>query len=143
MSSSRGLDYVLDYIAIRDLCARYNRFADAGDGPGWASLFTEDGVFEMVGGASIEGRRALAAQCAAYPLVVHTTTDPLIEIDGDEARQSSRMIAHRRAPDGSHVELMSTGMVYDDLVRTAEGWRIRRRRSDMHLRMSKLVDLAK
>jgi uncharacterized protein (TIGR02246 family) len=143
MGSNRDLKYVLDYLAIRDLCARYNRYADAGDGEGWASVFTEDGVFEMVGVGSIRGRQALAAQCAAYPLVVHTTTDPLVEVNGDEAQQSSRMIAHRRAADGSAVVLLSTGMVYDDLVRTADGWRIKKRRSDMHLNMSKLSEIAK
>ena len=75
--------------------------------------------------------------------VSSVSTDPLVEVNGDEAQQSSRMIAHRRAADGSAVVLLSTGMVYDDLVRTADGWRIKKRRSDMHLNMSKLSEIAK
>jgi uncharacterized protein (TIGR02246 family) len=120
------------FLAIRQLSARYNRYADAADGEAFASLFTPDGVFEIRGNQYV-GRREIAEVCARTTGVVHITTDPLIDIDGDRARQTSRVIAVRAAPDKSEVYFVSTGMYTDELVRTAAGWRFVRRRGELDL----------
>jgi hypothetical protein len=36
---------VVDFTAIQNLLGRYQHLVDEGDSEGWASLFTEDGVF--------------------------------------------------------------------------------------------------
>lgn len=48
-----------DYIAICDLLGRYNWAVDEGDGDGWASLFTNDGVFAGTRPQETVGREAL------------------------------------------------------------------------------------
>ena len=39
------LQNLLDYVAIRQLNAKYNRYADLADGTSYANLFTEDAEF--------------------------------------------------------------------------------------------------
>jgi hypothetical protein len=131
----RDLQYVLDYIEIRDLAARYNRFADLADGENYAALFTLDGEFEIVGNRTYRGRDEIASACNATQVTVHITCDPLIEIDGDRATQRSRLLAFFLATDGSANEFVSTGWYVDELVRTPDGWRFRRRRAQTDLRL--------
>jgi uncharacterized protein (TIGR02246 family) len=123
---------VAAFLAIRQLSAQYNRYADAADGEAFANLFTPDGVFEIRGNRYV-GSREIADVCSRTTGVVHITTDPLIAIDGDRARQTSRVIAVRAAPDKSEVFFVSTGMYTDELIRTAEGWRFLRRRGELDL----------
>jgi ketosteroid isomerase-like protein len=127
----KSLSYLSDYVAIRELSGRYVRFADEGDGEGYASLYTEDGEFVAIGGRLLKGRAAIAAYVSTVKNVIHTTTDPLVEINGDTARQTSRLVAFYRKPDGTGVRFSTTGWYTDELVRTSEGWKIRSRRVDL------------
>ena len=79
-------------LAILNLEGEYARTWDIGDAEGWASLFTEDGVFEMaaVGKRPLqryEGRSALANFCrtinASYQ-GLHLMHVPSLSIDGTE-----------------------------------------------------------
>ena len=128
-----ALQQISDYLEIRDLAARYNRYADLADGPNYSMLYTEDGEFEIVGLGVFRGRKEIAAACEATKVTVHVTTDPLIEFDGDTARQRSRAILFYRAPDRSKNEFVVTGWYIDELKRTPEGWRFHRRRAEMDL----------
>ena len=127
------LQTISDYLSIRDLCARYNRYADLGDGENYALLFTEDAEFTIAGNRTYRGRREIAEACNATNVTVHITTDPLIEFHGDAARQRSRMISCYRAQDGSRNEFVATGWYVDELKRTPEGWRFHRRRAELDL----------
>ena len=46
------LQYLSDYVAIRQLNAKYNRYADLADGTSYSNLFTEDAEFHIVGEAT-------------------------------------------------------------------------------------------
>jgi ketosteroid isomerase-like protein len=125
---TRDLQYVLDYIAIRDLSAEYNRCADTADGERHAQLYTEDGEFEIAGDRVYRGREQLAAITNATTILAHTTTDPVIVLDGDTARQTSRLILTSKPQDGGANEFIATGRYIDELKRTPDGWRFHRRR---------------
>ena len=56
------------HLALLNLEGEYARTWDTGDAAGWAALFTDDGVFEMVGvgdlpGLRVEGSEQLAGFC--------------------------------------------------------------------------------
>jgi uncharacterized protein (TIGR02246 family) len=131
---------ISDYIEIATLSARYNFFADSGDGESYASLFTEDGAFDVVGNRTYRGRAELAA-CAATAAnkTVHVTANPIVEVDGDEATQRCRLISCMRNADGSRNEFVNTGYYVDRLRRTSEGWRFVTRRAEVDLNAHELL----
>jgi hypothetical protein len=132
------LKYVSDYLEIRTLSARYNRFADAGDGESYAKLYTEDGEFHP-GDRICRGRKEIGAAAGANKNTIHITTDPIIEINGDEARQTSRNLNFYRALDGSENYFVATGMYIDVLVRTSEGWRFKIRKVELDLNLKDVL----
>jgi hypothetical protein len=81
-------------LAIMDLEARYARTWDAGDGEGWAALYTENGTFDMapVGQQQrrvISGTRELAEFCReidAFYKGLHYMHLPAIQISTGAAR---------------------------------------------------------
>lgn len=125
--------WLVDWTRIRELTARYNRCFDDGDVEGFAATFTEDGVMEVIGGFVVEGRQGLQEMCRRTPYgVVHVTVDPTIDIDDDTAVQDvTVMVLQRPKPDAApaerHTTLERSGRYHDELVRTAEGWRFKRR----------------
>lgn len=127
------LQTLTDITEIRQLNARYNRLADEGDGPAYASSFTEDAEFHIVGNRVYRGREEIASAAAATQVTVHVTTEPEIAIDGDSAQQRVRMLSIVRAPDGSRNEFVASGWYIDTLKRTSEGWRYHRRRVELDL----------
>ena len=129
----RDLQWLLDWTAIRELTARYNRCFDDGDTDGFATTFTEDGAMEVAGGFVVEGRAGLAEMCRSTPYgVVHVTVDATIDIDGDCATQDvTVLVLARPAPDAvadaRNTRIERSGRYHDDVVRTADGWRFARR----------------
>lgn len=125
---SDALERVLDHLAIRELTARYNRAFDDVDSEAWADTFTADGVMEYSGGEPIVGRDALVAlsQGTGYGYV-HITTDPIIDVDGDRATQECTVIVASRSKDRGPVAVSTTGRYSDELVRTPDGWRFKKR----------------
>ncbi len=126
-----------DYIAIRELTARYNRAFDDGDAEAFARNFTEDGVMEVPGLMEVKGREGLEQMCRSTPYgVVHVTTDSIIDIDGDRAVQDvTVMVLQRPKPGSAAAERQSTlqqsGRYRDELVRTPDGWRFARRTANL------------
>lgn len=121
-------DALVDHFAIRELTARYNRAADDGDGAGFAATFTSGGLLEMGGTVMCTGTDELVAFAGKPRGTVHVTSDPLIEVRGDEATQHCTLVLFRRARDGQSVRLENTGRYEDSLERTPDGWRFSRRR---------------
>lgn len=80
-------------LAIMDLEAEYARSWDAGDGDGWAALFTSDGVFDLapVGAQArqiITGSAKLSAFCRDIDAIykgLHFMHLPRIQLTGDRA----------------------------------------------------------
>jgi uncharacterized protein (TIGR02246 family) len=125
---SDAVERVLDHLAIRELTARYNRAFDDVDSEAWADTFTADGVMDYGGSAPIAGRNALVkmSQATGYGFV-HITTDPIIEVDGDRATQRCTVIIANRSKARDRVAIAMTGRYEDELVRTPDGWRFKRR----------------
>lgn len=120
-----------DRIAIRELTARYNHGFDDVETDAFVETFTEDGVFELDRGGKItagHGRLADMSRVVGHG-PVHMTTDPIIEIDGDTATQICSLALGGRTQErepGSATYLTS-GRYYDELVRTEDGWRFKKR----------------
>lgn len=127
------LQYLSDYVAIRQLNATYNRYADLADGKSYSSLFTEDAEFNIVGEGIYVGREQIAARCNATTTAVHVTTEPELDINGDIAQQRVRMLTVLQDGNGARNEFVASGWYIDELKRTEEGWRYHRRRVELDL----------
>jgi uncharacterized protein (TIGR02246 family) len=120
-----------DWIAIRELSARYNRAFDEADQEAFGALFVNDGVLIFRGTPS--GDREAVGRDAIRALAVrprhahfHITTDAVIEIEGDQATQVCALFLTSRAFEDGQLTL-TMGRYFDTLTRTAEGWRFTRR----------------
>ena len=113
LAGKRGRVVVTNTVPVSEnslrLSARYNRLADLGDGESYSKLFTEDAEFEIVGNRVYRGRKEIASAASATKVTVHITMDPVIELNGDEATQRSRLITCYRALDISRNEFVATG----------------------------------
>ena len=128
-----SLQYLSDYVAIRQLNAAYNRYADLADGKSYSNLFTEDVEFNIVGEGIYVGREQIAARCNATTTAVHVTTEPELDINGDIAQQRVRMLTVLQDGNGARNEFVASGWYIDELKRTEEGWRYHRRRVELDL----------
>ena len=119
---------VADKLAIRELSARYNFAIDEGRVDEWVATFTEGGTFESSLLGTHTGQAALREFGKGYSAAFngrHCTTDHVVDVDGDRARQRCYLVLVNNEG-GSRV---STTAVYeDDLERTPEGWRFVHRR---------------
>lgn len=117
-----------DLLAIQQLYARYNHAIDFGDAEAWAECFTPDGVFASSARRETVGREALRAFAEAFSRQMkgrHWTNNLVVEGDGDEASGRCYLALYVLGEGGAR--LMTTGVYHDELVRTAQGWRFRRR----------------
>jgi len=137
------LQYLLDYVAIRQLNAHYNRYADLADGASYSNLFTEDAKFTIVGEGIYIGREQIAARCNATTTAVHITTEPEIELCGDTAQQRVRMLTVLQDGKGTRNEFVASGWYIDELKRTEGVWRYHRRRVELDLDINAVVDKVK
>ncbi|WP_162854587.1 nuclear transport factor 2 family protein [Sphingobium estronivorans] len=136
----KRLSYIEDRLALNDIEAEYARRYDAGDCDGWASLFDEDGVFEIVGvgtrtGQNIRGRKALLEFCSknahAQP-GLHYFQPPSITVDLNEAVAEIRT-QWVTAQGGSdrHIHNHTFSVVRVSYRRAADGWRILHRQTKL------------
>jgi 3-phenylpropionate/cinnamic acid dioxygenase small subunit len=117
-----------DREAIRELTARYNLAADSRDLDNYGNCFTEDGAFEMVGLARLEGQESLKAMIGALDFpTLHVTADAVIDVDGDTATQRCAFMLFARKPETNDMVVLTTARYADRLVKTAQGWRFTER----------------
>ncbi|MYX31071.1 nuclear transport factor 2 family protein [Streptomyces sp. SID8381] len=125
----RQLRTLTDRAEITDLMDRYLRSLDDGVfDDEWARAFhTEDVTAEMPVGA-VRGREALLRRVrqamALFDRTVHFGTDITVEIDGDRATARGAQLSTHVLADGTDGVFVSAGHVDNELVRTADGWRI-------------------
>ena len=64
-----------------------------------------------------------------WPINLHLITNVMVDVDGDHARSRCYFQAPmgRRRADGSQEVITNAGHYLDELVRTADGWRIQQR----------------
>lgn len=132
------VQFLSDYVEIRQLNALYNRHADGGDGERYASLYTHDGEFHISGDKTYRGRTEIAAIAAATTVTIHVTTEPEISVEGDMARQRVRMLTCVSRP--GRNDFVATGWYLDELHRTPDGWRYRRRRVELDLPVGEVFE---
>jgi hypothetical protein len=123
-----------DIEEIKKLKARYCEACDGGWGERAShdcekivALFAEDGVWEGGVYGRREGRDAIREfyqHNPEVPFAFHLLTNPIIEVDGDQAAGRWHLLISLTSADQNAVLI---GGVFDDqYVRTAEGWRIKR-----------------
>ena len=116
-----------DRLAIHELLALHGHLVDEGALDRLRELFTDDVTYDLtpLGGTTLSGIDAIAASAKELGdrnPVAHLVTNVVVTEHDGEVTTRSKFIGVRR--DGS----VGSG-VYDDLLRrTAEGWRIARRR---------------
>lgn len=120
-------------LAVEAVLLDYCELVDTLDYQGIANLFSEDCEFDLGFGRVNRGREGIFNQMSTrmpieYTHTSHHLSNIRIRFEGRErAHASSYVFAwHRQASDGKERKLF--GRYYDDLVKTAEGWKIRRRR---------------
>jgi 3-phenylpropionate/cinnamic acid dioxygenase small subunit len=112
-------------IELHELAARYGDLIDGRDWPGLAAIFTDDAEFDLTnsGGPLLTGLQCIQEYMDGtdqHPLA-HLIVNIYVTENPDGVKLHSRVIGvllDRRVGSGSYV---------DDVVRTASGWRIRRR----------------
>jgi hypothetical protein len=123
-----------DRIEIDDLLIRYTRAIDDKD---WALLdtvFVPDADIDYTTSGGIAGkypevRAWLDKALAAFPITIHAITNSTIELDGDRAKGRTLVNNPMVIPGegGQQTHFTVWAWYIDELVRTAEGWRIAKR----------------
>ncbi len=123
----------LDHLEIRQLVARYAYAVDSGADNGYlyAALFAPDGAFADRAGRETSGREALAALArrntrgvqSAFHFIVNHVIEPTV--DGASGRE---YLLQLRIGEGDRPNDVFGGGRYEDVyVKTADGWRFKRR----------------
>jgi ketosteroid isomerase-like protein len=134
-----------DKLAIRELLERYMRYNDDGAVDRVIGVFAEDGIYQVSGnvlrghgeireflgrsGAFTDGRPLWTEPGELYkqPRSVHVMSNPIIEVDGDEATAESDFVVVNRGADG-HAYISLVGRYRDRLRRQGDGrWLISKR----------------
>ena len=124
----------LDYAEIQQLYSRYAFGHDttADDGGMYARTFTEDGVFDFTNPTSdewvpVEGHEQLKMFAkgfgAGLDAPYHHAMNILIEPTAEGVMGAAYVITVGKAEDGIRVK----GTFHDELVRTPDGWRFKKR----------------
>jgi uncharacterized protein (TIGR02246 family) len=132
-SSNPSTLTALDYLEIQQLVTRYAYALDSGadNGQLYAGLFAPDGEFVQRSGEAVSGRDALAALAVRNqkgPLAVsHFIMNHVIEAGPGGAIGKQYLAQLKIGEDGQPSEVSGGGRYDDVYVKTAEGWRFKRR----------------
>lgn len=134
-----------DRLEIYNLIASHPPSADTGADYFTRAVYTADGVIDLGGGKGAEGNEAVAAmvktpghQAAIAGGLAHFCGLPRIEIDGDSATVTSYLQILTPHPTAEPHEVPNHGVTKGfrihrvganrwELVRTDQGWKIKRR----------------
>ena len=126
---------LLDRLEIDDLLTRYATGVDRQDWDLWQSCFTPDAVIDYtafggIRGGVMEVRAWLEKTLRMFAMSQHMILNREIEFDGDTAASRAGFfnpMALRQGDGGDRLLFFEGGYYLDQLVRTAEGWKIRER----------------
>lgn len=122
-----------DYLEIRQLVARYAYAVDTGadDGAVYASLFAPGGAFVDRAGGETTGADALAAlarrNARGAQSAFHFIVNHVIEPSPDGAIGRQYLLQLSIGQQGRANEVFGGGRYEDVYVKTADGWRFKRR----------------
>jgi 3-phenylpropionate/cinnamic acid dioxygenase small subunit len=131
--ASLDLAAVAERLEIDDLLTRYATAVDTKDWDLYDTCFTEDAFIDYTSAGGIKGglvevRDWLAKTLPIFCMTQHVVCNRVIQIDGDVATARSVFYNPMAFPDGDTQKLFFEGGYYnDELVKTAEGWRIKQR----------------
>jgi len=112
-----------DYAEISNLVARYCLLLDLDDVDQWLELFVPDATYQVYG-RTFEGHDGLRRMMSGAPGGLHLGGPPVVNrIEGDQARTQQNLLFIERTSGE-----MRKAVYEDELVRTADGWRIASRR---------------
>jgi SnoaL-like domain len=123
----------LDYAEIQQLYARYNYGSDtaARDGYMYADTFTPDGEVLILPDTTIRGREELAKfirRSDKGPTTIHHfTSNLLIEPSDHGARGAVYLLLANIGQDQEPSAVVGGGVYYDQLTKTSDGWRFKKR----------------
>jgi hypothetical protein len=117
---SRDPQRIADLVEIHALCARYMAFAAEFVLDRWLEVFTPDVEYSAFGAAYTLER--FPALLAAAPRGQFIGNMPVVEFDGDRATGVQHYVFIDQ-----RTHAMRLAWYRDEYVRTADGWRIRRR----------------
>ena len=126
------LNALEDRAQIANLIAAYGPLADTGEGEALAQLWVEDGEYDIGGFGLIKGHAALAAMMDS-PVhrglmeqgCAHILSPHRIELSGDSAIAVGYSTVMRRTGETYEAWRVSANRWW--LVRTTDGWRVKRR----------------
>ena len=114
-----------DFVEIQQLYAKYNWTLDAGDAEGYALTFTADGVFNNNVGhdAIVKFAETFHAGLGAH--VRHWNTNLMILPTAEGAHGQVYLVLVDFA--NKPATIATSASYSDDLVKTAQGWRFKKR----------------
>ena len=130
-----ALQTLLDRQAISDTVIRYATGIDMRDWEAYRSCFTDEVEIDFTswGGGEPQTMRGddwaagVRAGLSGFQATQHISTNHVITLDGDEATCVSYMQAQHYLPNAEGDNALTLGGYYTNtLVRTDDGWRIRR-----------------
>lgn len=118
---------------LRTLVERYASVVDSRDFDRFADVFTTAGVLSTPNGErhGLAQIRAAMAGLHRYDSTDHVVGTSNVEIDGSTATGQVESTAHHYTDGGATDRIMKI-TYHDTYVRTADGWRIERRRLEVH-----------
>ena len=111
---------IRDLVELHALCARYMAYTSQRSQDRWLEVFTPDAEYSAFGTTYTVER--FPALLAVAPHGQYIGNMPVVDLDGDRATGAQHFVFIDQQ---SHA--MRLGWYRDEYVRTAEGWRIRRR----------------
>jgi 3-phenylpropionate/cinnamic acid dioxygenase small subunit len=132
--ASMTLQEIADRIEIDDLLTRYATAVDKKDWDLFTACFTPDALIDYTAVGGIKGnlqevKKWLAEVLPMFPMTQHVVTNKVVELRGDTATSRCILFNPMGLPDGKGgMVLFIDGAYYnDELVRTAQGWRMAKR----------------
>jgi len=129
-----SLQEISDRIEIDDLLIRYTVAIDQKDWELLDTVYTPDAKVDYTESGGIKGeypevRAWLAKALAPFTMTQHLISNSVVNLDGDTATARTMVFNPMGTDDGKGgLNLFYVGAWYvDELVRTADGWRIAER----------------
>jgi hypothetical protein len=123
-----------DQVELSQIVAAYGPSVDSGSAEATAQLWTQDGVFAVVGGEhtfSMNGRQDIMGmvdgaghQGLIHNGCAHVLTAPLVEVNGDTAKGRSYALNIRWDPAADRFWVARVSANTWRWARTEEGWKV-------------------
>ncbi|GGH10158.1 nuclear transport factor 2 family protein [Pedobacter zeae] len=152
MSIEEKVQYAVDRFEIQDVITRYSFGQDLhqGDDPNileiWKDIFTKDAVLDYSAAGNpptsyehmaviMRGDKHTVGNMSSFSNWQHLAGNPVVKVEGEKASARTDLWATHKGKltDGKITpSLYVAGAFTDELVKTADGWRISYRKLEIH-----------